>query len=125
MNVRWSKWSSLVAALVACAAGCAGTQMPNWQHPGPAGYQRYNALQFDPYPSDDVGPSTGTRPREYSREIPEAQRNQKFSPTPPGVRRFQLPSLSLPTMAPAPTAGAPAPPVAPPTPVFPSARPPY
>ena len=106
----------------ALSAGCAGTQMPDWYHPRPAGYQRYNALQFDPYPSDDVGPSTGTRPREYNREIPEAERAQKFSPPPPGVRPVQWPSFSLPTLAPAPTA---APAVGPSAPVFPSARPPY
>jgi hypothetical protein len=114
--------SLCLAAIALFAIGCAGTQMPNWYHPGPAGYQRYNALQFDPYPSDDVGPSTGTRPPEYSREIPEAERAQKFTPPPAGVRPLQMPSFSMPSIAPPPTAGAP---VGAPAPVFPSARAPY
>lgn len=113
---------ALLLGSVLHLAGCAGTQMPNLYHPGPAGYQRYNALQYDPYPSDDVGPPTGTRPREYNREIPEAERAQKFSPPPAGVRPIQWPSFSLPTFAPGPTA---VPSTAPSAPVFPSARPPY
>jgi hypothetical protein len=42
------QFSLCLAAIALFAIGCAGTQMPNWYHPGPAGYQRYNALQFDP-----------------------------------------------------------------------------
>lgn len=55
--------------------------MPQLENPGSAGYQRYNALQFDPYPLDDVAPPVaGTRPREYERPIPEVKRGQIFTP---------------------------------------------
>lgn len=58
--------------------------MPQLANPGTAGYQRYNALQFDPYPLDDVAPSvTGSRPREYERPIPEVKRGQAFTPKRP------------------------------------------
>lgn len=56
-------------------------RMPQLENPGSAGYQRYNALQFDPYPLDDVAPPVaGTRPREYERPIPEVKRGQIFTP---------------------------------------------
>ena len=78
-------------ALAACAAlaltGCPTIRMPQLAGPGSAGYQRSNALQFDPYPLDDVAPPVaGGRPREYDRPIPEVKRGQIFTPkrlTPP------------------------------------------
>ena len=55
--------------------------MPQLENPGSAGYQRYNALQYDPYPLDDVAPPiAGGRPREYDRPIPEVKRGQAFTP---------------------------------------------
>lgn len=73
-----------------CAlAGCRGTLMPQLANPGSAGYQRYNALQYDPYPLDDVAPPVaGGRPKEYDRPIPEVKRGRVFSdrrPTQPAA----------------------------------------
>ena len=54
--------------------------MPQLYHPGSAGYQRANALQYDPYPLDDVAPPVaGTRPKEYDRPIPEVKRGQTYT----------------------------------------------
>ena len=64
--------------------GCPTIRMPDLYHPGSAGYQRANALQFDPYPLDDVAPPVaGGRPREYDRPIPEVKRGQTFTPKRP------------------------------------------
>jgi hypothetical protein len=57
--------------------------MPQLANPGSAGYQRYNALQYDPYPLDDVAPNvTSTRPKEYDRPIPEVKRARLNVPPP-------------------------------------------
>jgi hypothetical protein len=72
--------------------------MPELWHPGPAGYQRANALQWDPYPLDDVAPRVdGARPREYARPIPEVTRGQAFTPKRPQLQPIPWPTLSLPS----------------------------
>src|SRR3972149_4902031 len=70
-----------VAAFVSFAlTGCATVRMPELSPPGTAGYQRANALQFDPYPLDDVAPPVaGARPKEYDRPIPEVKRGQTYT----------------------------------------------
>lgn len=103
--------------------------MPDWFHPGPAGYQRYNALQYDPYPLDDVGPDvTSTRPPEYSQPIPSAKWTQRYSPRPAAVRPPPWATWSMPDFS--NLVSQPAGVVAPSTPVAPSlpayqVRPPY
>jgi hypothetical protein len=101
--------------VVACAllalAGCKGTIMPRLESPGTAGYQRYNALQFDPYPLDDVAPPVaGGRPKEYDRPIPEVQRGQKFTPKRPNLQPIAIPSFAP---SPAPVITTPPPTVSP------------
>ena len=72
-----------LATSLCALAGCRGTRMPQLANPGSAGYQRYNALQNDPYPLDDVAPNvTSTRPKEYDRPIPEVKR-ARMNTTPP------------------------------------------
>jgi len=99
-------------ALAACAAlaltGCPTVRMPQLAGPGSAGYQRSNALQFDPYPLDDVAPPVaGGRPREYDRPIPEVKRGQIFtpkrlsSPAPIAVGSFGPPASNVVTAPPA------------------------
>jgi hypothetical protein len=52
---------------------------PRLFNPGPAPYQRQRAVQFDPYPDQDAGPSVaGGRPLDYDRQIPEADRSRFF-----------------------------------------------
>jgi len=83
-------------ALLALAA-CRTTQMPDFAHPGSAGQQRYNALQYDPYPLDDVAPAVaGTRPKEYDRPIPEVKRGQTYTPKRLTPQPIPMPSFSLP-----------------------------
>ena len=63
-----------IAILLACT-GCAHTATPNWTNPGPATYQRSNALRFDPYPENDAGPAiVGARPPDYQNPPAEAGR---------------------------------------------------
>jgi hypothetical protein len=105
----------LPACAVLALAGCKGTIMPQLAGPGSAGYQRANALQFDPYPLDDVAPPVaGGRPREYDRPIPEVKRGQIFtpkrmsSPSPIAVQSFGPPGSTVVTAPPAmPTSVAP------------------
>lgn len=57
------------------AMGCYNLQRPNWWHPGPTDYQRYNAMVHDPYPDTNAGPEAlGTRPRDYGTSINDSQR---------------------------------------------------
>jgi hypothetical protein len=47
--------------------GCKSLQRPTLFHPGPTDYQRYNAIQHDPYPDPYAGPDGGgARPRDFS-----------------------------------------------------------
>jgi len=89
---------ALVATLAVTLTGCPTIRTPQLANPGPAGYQRYNALQFDPYPLDDVAPPVaGARPQEYARPIPEVKRGQAFTP-----KRLKPPAvISSPFAAPA------------------------
>ena len=97
----------LVACAVLALVGCKGTIMPRLASPGTAGYQRYNALQFDPYPLDDVAPPVaGGRPNEYDRPIPEVKRGQKFTPRRPNLQPIAIPSFA-PSAAPVITSTAP------------------
>ena len=51
------------------AGGCSSSvARPNWLNPGPVAYQRNQALRYDPYPEDSIGPAiVGGRPREYDQ----------------------------------------------------------
>ena len=66
-------------------AGCSRTvRKPQLCHPGTAGYQQYNAIQFDPYPQNDVGPEIdGGRPRAYMQPPPEVVRARQHQATVP------------------------------------------
>jgi hypothetical protein len=93
--------------------------MPQLYHPGSAGQQRYNALQYDPYPLDDVAPAVaGTRPKEYDRPIPEVKRGQTYTTDfnkPKGVSLPSFFSSGVPVMTYPPAAsGATVSPFAPP-----------
>jgi hypothetical protein len=56
-------------------------RFPNFLNPGPAAYQRAEAIQHDPYPLDDVGPEVvGGRPREYQIPVNEVERANMAAP---------------------------------------------
>ena len=55
----------MATSLAGCAPEMAGLRQ-SFAHPGPAAYQRAQAIQHDPYVLNDVGPEVvGGRPREY------------------------------------------------------------
>lgn len=62
--------------------GCSpAVRMPRLHNPGPAGYQRYNAVNYsDPYPLPDVGPEMdGARPREFQLPRPPVERARQYT----------------------------------------------
>ena len=74
-----------ILALSLPLAGCSSAvRQPRLLHPGPAGYQRNNATQFDPYPQNDVGPEiVGGRPLGYQKppdEVTRARQQQPLGP---------------------------------------------
>lgn len=66
--------------------GCSSTvRKPKLFHPGPAGYQQYNATQFDPYPQNDMAPAIdGGRPITWSQPPSEVVRARQQQPWGPG-----------------------------------------
>lgn len=80
-TTRWRGYSLLLllSALLGVGGipGCAGLAGPNWRHPGTAQTQQLRALQFDPYPEGDLGPSVeGARPMEFQNPPPDIQRSR-------------------------------------------------
>lgn len=75
-------WSIAVVVGLTASVGCSpAVRWPNLYHPGPAAYQRAEAVVHDPYPLDDVGPPiVGGRPLGYQKPVPEVERARMFSP---------------------------------------------
>jgi len=78
--------SRTVAAVLVCLAtlplaACSSALVkPQLAHPGPAKFQRDNALQFDPYPPNDMGPEIdGGRPRGFLTPPNEITRARQYS----------------------------------------------
>jgi hypothetical protein len=74
-----------LCALLLPLGACSSTiRRPQWLHPGPAGYQRGNAEEFDPYPPNDVAPEiVGGRPKGYQKppnEVTRARQQQPLGP---------------------------------------------
>src|SRR4051812_41466814 len=106
--------AAFTSAVAVAASGC-GPEVARLRqsiaHPGPASYQRGQAIQHDPYLLDDVGPEVvGARPREYQRPLNEVERARLAAPVPPGVQ----------AAAPRTIAGPPTPIAAPPYPLAPA-----
>lgn len=96
----------LVALGVACLTGCPSIRTPGFFQPGSAGQKRAEALQFDPYPLDDVGPPVaGGRPRSYARSIPQVTHGKRYLPRPHSIQPIPLPTLSVPNLAAPPAQG--------------------
>src|SRR3954452_4468845 len=95
----------LIAIVSSSVIGCAPEMASLRQsiaHPGPAAYQRAQAIQHDPYPLSDVGPEVvGGRPREYQIPVNEVERARLAAPRPAG-----LPGAPAPTVVVAPAPGA-------------------
>ncbi|MDA0660134.1 MAG: hypothetical protein O3C60_15015 [Planctomycetota bacterium] len=64
-------WSTIFYVTL---AGCA-LKRPQLANPGTVQQQQMRATQYDPYSYNDVGPEVvGGRPREFSKQTPEAVR---------------------------------------------------
>ena len=112
----------LLTPVLGCAPEMAGLRQ-SFAHPGPAAYQRAQAIQHDPYVLNDVGPEVvGGRPREYMIPVNEvdrarlaANRPAGLNPVPPvvlGPATTPVPAYTaappgVPVAGPAPPAGAP------------------
>jgi hypothetical protein len=94
-------------SLSGCAPELAGLRQ-SIAHPGPAAYQRAQAIQHDPYVLNDVGPEVvGGRPREYQIPVNEVERARLAAPRPAGLAPVPAP-VAAPIYATAPSAAAPA-----------------
>lgn len=86
-----------IALMMCGVAGCAPEARRlarTFPHPGPAAYQRDEAIKHDPYLLDDVGPEVvGARPREYQRPLNEVERARLAASPPPGMQMAPTPGL--------------------------------
>jgi len=80
----------LLASLLVAGVGCSpAVRLPSLLPPGPAQFQRQNALLFDPYPLKDVGPEIeGGRPLSYNQPMSEVRQAQFLQPPPPRAFSF-------------------------------------
>jgi hypothetical protein len=91
----------LATSLAGCAPEMAGLRQ-SFAHPGPAAYQRAQAIQHDPYVLNDVGPEVvGGRPREYQIPVNEVERARLTATRPIGLTPMAAPPV---VMGPAPGA---------------------
>jgi hypothetical protein len=75
----------LLTSIGGCAPEMAGLRQ-SFAHPGPAAYQRAQAIQHDPYVLNDVGPEVvGGRPREYMIPVNEVERARLAANRPTGL----------------------------------------
>jgi hypothetical protein len=104
----------LATSLVGCAPEAAALRQ-SFAHPGPAAYQRAQAIQHDPYVLNDVGPEVvGGRPREYQIPLNEVERARLAATRPVGLTPMPAPAVVLgpapgaaPTYVTAPAPGVP------------------
>ena len=82
---RMSLLPVLATLLLLPLCGCSSAvSKPRLCGPGPAGYQRYNATQYDPFPSTDMGPEiVGGRPIDYMNPPAEVPRARQQLPNGP------------------------------------------
>jgi len=74
-------------------------RFPRLFSPGPASYQRAEAVRHDPYPLNDVGPEiVGGRPLAYQQPVNEVERARMAAPRP--VPSGPLVAPSWPTQPP-------------------------
>src|SRR5207342_666780 len=101
-------------SLSGCAPEMASLRQ-SFAHPGPAAYQRQQAIHHDPYVLNDVGPEVvGGRPREYMTPLNESERANLDAPRPAALGPPPPPAVVIgpapvaaPTYVTAPAPGAP------------------
>ena len=89
----------IVALMATSLAGCApemASLRQSFAHPGPAAYQRAQAIQHDPYVLNDVGPEVvGGRPREYMIPVNEVERARLAATPPAGLAPTPAPAVVI------------------------------
>ena len=72
---------AIVLLMLLPLTACSSTiYKPTLLHPGPAGFQRNNAVQFDPFPPNDMAPEiVGGRPIDYQKPPDENVRARQHS----------------------------------------------
>jgi hypothetical protein len=79
MSNRTLGFALVLLALTTLPACSPTIRKPTLLHPGPASVQRYNAVQFDPYPLPDMGPEiVGGRPIDYITPVPQEDRARQY-----------------------------------------------
>jgi len=106
--------SATTVAIILCVlplAACSPTlRRPQLLHPGPARFQQDNALQFDPYPPNDMGPEIdGGRPRGFDKPPNEITRARQQTPLAPWRTVGPTPQPVLPPVVPSPLPAGPLP----------------
>ena len=100
MRSRHTTCCAAFASLLSLTAvGCTSEihrymRFPNLYSPGPAPYQRAEAVRHDPYPLNDVGPEIeGGRPREYQQPVNEVERARMTGTRPIALQPIPVPAL--------------------------------
>ena len=102
MPSRHARRCAVITSLITLSAmGCTPEahryiRFPNLSSPGPAPYQRAEAIRHDPYPLNDVGPEIeGGRPREYQQPVNEVERARMAAPRAVGLQPIPVPTLPV------------------------------
>lgn len=73
-------WITGLSLILTLLAGCGWLPRVNWCRPGPAPYQQQEAVRFDPYPENDLGPPVlGGRPQSYENPPAEPVRARQHT----------------------------------------------
>ncbi|OHB81850.1 MAG: hypothetical protein A2W31_07055 [Planctomycetes bacterium RBG_16_64_10] len=68
-------WIAGIGLALAPLVGCGWLPPVPWCHPGSASYQQRQAVRFDPYPENDLGPPVvGGRPLGFTQPPAEPVR---------------------------------------------------
>lgn len=99
-STRFFQFAVLLVAVSTLPACGPSIVRPQLAHPGPAPFQRARAVQFDPYPPNDVAPEiVGGRPAGYVRPPNEVERSRQHQPFGP----WSNPTPAVVTPAPIPS----------------------
>lgn len=75
---RWLSRAVTIGLLSAGGCGLPETRYLSW-YPRPAGQEVRSYNLHDPFPNEDAGPETATRPRQFTDPRNETRRNQQVA----------------------------------------------
>jgi hypothetical protein len=68
----------ILVVIAVCLPGC-GVSRPKLRAPGTVQQQRANAMMFDPFTDQDVGPEVvGGRPKDFQKPLSDPERSRLF-----------------------------------------------